>query len=105
MRTSSARRLIAAPLHSVGYRQEAHCHDCCPRSSLVADIHDRMPVILAPGDYGTAGGSNTDPFEASALPVMIIDGEAVVVATTASRRSTVSNPTPLEFLAKPQEDP
>ena len=37
-----------------------------------------MPVILAPGDYGTAGGSNTDPFEASALPVMIIDGEAVV---------------------------
>src|SRR5262249_13729885 len=33
-RTSSARRLIAAPLHCVGYRQEAHCHDCCPRSSL-----------------------------------------------------------------------
>src|SRR5262249_16853432 len=32
-RTSSARRLIAAPLRSVGYRQEAHCHDCCPRSS------------------------------------------------------------------------
>src|SRR5262249_52918723 len=32
-RTSSARRLIAAPLHSVGYRQQAHCHDCCPRSS------------------------------------------------------------------------
>ena len=27
------------------------------------------------------------------------------VATTASRHSTVSNPTPLEFLAKPQEDP
>src|ERR1700757_712117 len=32
-RTSSARRLIAAPPHSVGYRQEAHCHDCYPRSS------------------------------------------------------------------------
>src|SRR5215831_12419701 len=32
-RTSSARRLIAAPLHFVGYRREAHCHDCCPRSS------------------------------------------------------------------------
>src|SRR6516225_8202917 len=32
-RTSSARRLIAAPLHSAGYRQEAHRHDCCPRSS------------------------------------------------------------------------
>jgi hypothetical protein len=32
-RTSSARRLTAAPLHSVEYRQEVHCHDCCPRSS------------------------------------------------------------------------
>src|SRR5215471_7627834 len=32
-RTSSARRLIAAPLYSVRYRQEAQCHDCCPRSS------------------------------------------------------------------------
>jgi len=44
-RTSSARRLIAAPLHSVGYRQEAHCHDYCPRSSSY--VTAAQPVVAA----------------------------------------------------------
>ena len=30
-------------------------------NELVADIHDRMPVILAPGDYGRWLGEEPDP--------------------------------------------
>src|SRR5262249_52737625 len=43
-RTSSARRLIAAPLHSVGHRQQAHCHDYCPRSSSYVTAAQAVPA-------------------------------------------------------------
>jgi putative SOS response-associated peptidase YedK len=32
-----------------------------PPNELVADIHDRMPVILAPGDYARWLGEEPDP--------------------------------------------
>ena len=35
------------------------CHE------LVADIHDRMPVILAPSDYARWLGEEPDPIDAA----------------------------------------
>src|SRR5215468_3211386 len=51
-RTSSARRLIAAPLHSVGYRQQAHCHDYCPRSSSYVTAAQEVAAALLAGGMG-----------------------------------------------------
>src|SRR5262245_61545187 len=57
-RTSSARRLIATPLHSVGYRQQAHCHDYCLRSSSYVTAAQRVAAaLLANGTGNTVTAS------------------------------------------------
>src|SRR5262247_4144026 len=51
-RTSSARRLIAAPLHFVRYRQATHCHDYCPRSSSYVTAAQAVAVALLASGIG-----------------------------------------------------
>jgi putative SOS response-associated peptidase YedK len=44
-----------------GVELRTFCVITCPANDLVADIHDRMPVILAPEDYARWISGVPDP--------------------------------------------
>lgn len=46
-----------------GELSRSFCVVTCPPNELMAEIHDRMPVILAPADYARWIGPEADPAE------------------------------------------
>jgi putative SOS response-associated peptidase YedK len=57
-------------------------------NKLMSDIHDRMPVILRPEDYGTWLDRDTDPQQAAKLLRPYTDGELEAVPVS----KTVNSP-------------